>query len=101
MFACIVDGGKLSLYVIFKRKILFKEKFFDGVIVKVYEKGWMDEDLTYDWIKIVWGKRIRFSELSLFVLDVFRCYKIEKIKKLLKKKKTILVIIFGGMISIL
>lgn len=39
MLECTVDGGKLPPYVIFKRKTLPKEKFPDGVIVKVHEKG--------------------------------------------------------------
>lgn len=100
MLACTADGGKLPPYVIFKRKTLPKEKFPDGVIVKVHEKGWMDEDLTHDWIKTVWGKRTRPSEPSLLVLDAFRCHKTEKTKKLLKKKTTP-AIIPGGMTSIL
>lgn len=87
MLACTADGGKLPPYVIFKRKTLPKEKFPDGVIVKVHEKGWMDEDLTHDWIKTVWGKRTRPSEPSLLVLDAFRCHKTEKTKKLLIKEE--------------
>lgn len=69
--------------------------------LKVHEKGWMDEDLTQDWIKNVWGKRTGHSEPSLLVLDAFRCHKTEKTKKLLKKKKTTPAIIPGGMTSIL
>lgn len=46
------DGGKLPPYFIFKRKTLPKEKFPDGVIVGVHKKGWMNEDLMQDWIKM-------------------------------------------------
>ena len=101
MLACTADGGKLPPFIIFKRKTMPKEEFPPGVIVRNHEKGWMDEALTVDWIKSVWGKRPRADKKSLLVLDAFRCHKTDKTKRALKQKNTTLAIIPGGMTSIL
>ena len=34
-----------------------ERRFPPGVIVRNHEKRWMDETLTLDWIKSIWGKR--------------------------------------------
>ena len=58
------DGGKLPPMVIFKRKIIPKEKFPPGIFLQVNEKGWMNEEYFAIWIKKIWGKRW-YSFLSL------------------------------------
>ena len=56
MLACTADGGKLPLYVIFMRKTLSNVTWLAGIIVRCQDKGWMDDALTKDWVKTVWGK---------------------------------------------
>ena len=47
----------------------------------------MNDALTVDWIKTVWGKRpgALLKKKSLLVLDAFRCHKSENVKEMLKK----------------
>ena len=77
MLACTADGGKLHPYIIFKRKTLPKGMTWPkGVIVRVQEKGWMDDALMVDWVKTVSGKRPGgLTKKSLLELDAFRCHK--------------------------
>uniref|UniRef100_A0A8C4QJK3 HTH CENPB-type domain-containing protein n=1 Tax=Eptatretus burgeri TaxID=7764 RepID=A0A8C4QJK3_EPTBU len=104
MLTCTADGGKLPPYVVFKRKTLPKDKFPAGVIVRVQQKGWMDEGLVQDWVHMVWSSRRDGSlsrQRSMLVLDAFRCSKTDDIKALLHRTNTDLVIIPGGMTSLL
>lgn len=91
VLSCMVDGTKLKSMVVFKRKIMLKEKFLVGVLVYVNEKGWMNEDLCNVWLEKVWS--IRFGVLinrkSLFVWDMFRGYLGDKVKRILKFMKVI------------
>lgn len=68
VFFCLVDSIKLK-----SMKIQSKEKFFLGVVVYYYFKGWMDADGIKLWIQKVW--RFRFGGMvgirSLFVWDSF------------------------------
>jgi hypothetical protein len=57
MLAITAGGQKLPPYVVFKCKMIAKEKFPQGIIVWVQESGWMTEDLVDDWIKSVWFRR--------------------------------------------
>jgi len=55
------DGGKCFPCVIFKRKTLPKEDFPNGV-VRVNEKGWVNQEIMSDWLKMVWnGRKNAFS----------------------------------------
>lgn len=103
MLSVTADGAKLPPYIIFKRKTLPKEQFPKGVIVRVQEKGWMDDNLVLDWVENVWCKRPGglIKKRSLLVLDAFRCHRSEKLKEKLKSSKTDLCIIPGGMTSML
>jgi hypothetical protein len=42
MLAITLDGRKLPLYVIFKRKAMTKATLLNGVHVHVQGEGWMD-----------------------------------------------------------
>lgn len=103
MLACTADGGKLPPFIV-KRKTLPKGATWPkGVIVRCQDKGWMDDALTADWVKNVWGKRPgALTKKSLLVLDAFRCHKSDHVKQILKEDyRTTLTIIPGGMTSIL
>ena len=101
MLGCFGDGTKLSPYVIFKRKTMPKLHFPKGIIVRVHEKGWMDESLMKEWLRLVWGRRQNTRQRSLLVLDSFRCHRTESVKNILKDDNTDLAIIPGGMTSML
>jgi hypothetical protein len=103
MLAVTADGGKLPPHVIFKRKTLPKEKFPPGIHVRVQEKGWMDQDLVKDWIDKVWDRRpgaLR-RQKAMLVLDSFRGHLNEDVKKKLQRGRTDMVVIPGGLTSIL
>jgi hypothetical protein len=53
MLAITADGQKLPPFAVFKHKMMAKEKFPQGIIVRVQESGWMTEDLVDDWTKSV------------------------------------------------
>ena len=102
MLSCTADGGKLPPYVVFKRKTIPKGEF-PGVIVRAQKKGWMDQDLVEDWLRVVWGRRVGglSRKRSMLVLDAFRCHNSAPTKEVLREYNTDLVMIPGGMTSIL
>ena len=56
-----------------------------------------------EWLKIVWGRRPRafLNQPSMLVLHTFNKHLIDSVKNQLHKKKTELVVIPGGMTSVL
>ena len=68
------------------------------MVICAQVKGWMDDDLTLDLARCVWGN-YKFMQKKLLSLDAFRCHRSDKLKKLLKQQRTHLVVIPGGMIS--
>ena len=50
-----------------------------GAIVKCSANGWMNDELTEDWVSHVWGS-LAFSKRFL-VWDSFKCHINEKIKE--------------------
>ena len=103
VLACLADGTKLKPMVIFKRKTMPKDKFPSGVLVKVQEKGWMNESLTHTWLDEIWFKRSGslVKPTSLLVWDQFRAHLCESVKKKLHRNKTRQAVIPGGCTSIL
>ena len=57
MLVCTADSGKLPAFVMLKRKTMPKGKLPAGVIVHVQQKGWIDEELVQDWVRMVWSSR--------------------------------------------
>ena len=99
-----VDGRKLPPLLILKRKTLAKsEAFQKDIIVRAQEKEWMTEKLMLEWLKIVWGPSPRafLNQPSMFVLDAFKEHLTDSVKNQLRKMKTELVVIPGGMTSVL
>lgn len=103
MLAITADGRKLPPYVIIKRKTLPKGKFPRGVHVRVQNKGWMDEALMKDWVKCVWNNRpgALLKQPAMLVLDSFRGHLVQPVKTAIEEGKTELVIIPGGLTSVL
>ena len=90
--------------LILKRKTLPKsEAFPKDVIVRAQEKGWMTEELMLEWLKIVWGRRPRafLNQPSVLVLDAFKGHLTDSVKNQLRKMNTELVVMPGGITSVL
>lgn len=103
MLACTADGRKLPPFVIFKRKTLPKEAFPRDIVVRVNEKGYMDEALMVDWVRTVWDRRpgALLRCRNMLVLDAFRGHLTASVKQALRDGRTDLVVIPGGMTSTL
>lgn len=71
VLAAMADGRPLKPYVVFKgvRPISELSKV-SGVVVAYSRNGWMNEDLTLDWIQRVWGG-LAFSR-RLLVWDAYK-----------------------------
>jgi hypothetical protein len=104
MQAATADGRKLPPLLILKRKTLPKsESYPNDVIVRAQEKGWMMEELMLEWLKTVWtrGPGAFLNQPSMLVLDAFKGHVTDSMKDQFRKMKTELVIIPGGMTSVL
>lgn len=101
VFVCLEFGKKFKLMVIFKRKIMLKENFFNGVVVYCYNKGWMDRDGMVVWGEKVWCLRfVFFDRIFLFIFDSFSVYIDKNVRNIFKiEYKIIIVVIFGGFIK--
>jgi hypothetical protein len=104
MLAATADGRKLLPLLILKRKTLPKLVVFPkDVIFSAQEKGWMTEKLMLEWLKIVWSHRpgAFLNQLSILVFDAFKGHVTDSMKDQLCKMKTELLVIPGGMTSVL
>jgi len=104
MLAATADGRKLPPLLNLKRKTLPKlDMFLKDIIVRVQEKVWMTEELTLEWLKIVMSRRpgAFLNQPSMLVLDAFKGHVTDTVKNQLCKMKIELVVISGGMTSVL
>lgn len=103
LLCALADGTQLRPYVILKRKTLPKIHLPAGVVVRAHENAWMNSDLFVDWVKTVWEKRpgAMLAKRSMLVLDSFRGHTTEEVKDRLSRNGTDLVVIPGGMTSML
>ena len=69
----MADGRKLKPYVVFKGKRQIPElQKLPGVVVPLSSNGWMNEDLTKDWLRRCWGT-LNFGR-RLLVWDAYKCH---------------------------
>ena len=103
VLSCMANGKKLMPMVIFKRKLMPKEKFPKGIIVHVHPKGWMDEEGCKIWIAKVWRSRPGGlkREKSLLVWDMFRSHRVDSVIKSVRLSNTDVAVIPGGLTSVL
>lgn len=101
MLAATADGWKLPPFLVFKRKTLPKERFPHNVIVRTNEKGFFNDDLVLEWLRLVWDRRpgALLGLPNMLVLDSFRGHLTAKVKEKLRSSGTDLVVIPGGMTS--
>jgi hypothetical protein len=82
MLAITADGQKMPPYVVFKCKMMAKDKFPQGIIVQIHESGWMTEELVNDCMKSVWFQQpgALLQQLSMLVVDSFWGQTTENVK---------------------
>ena len=89
------DGSKMKPFVVIPgKKVKSEVSSIQGAIVKCSSNGWMNDELTEDWVSQVWGS-LAFSKRFL-VWDSFKCHISENIKQSLKKMNTVMGVIPGG-----
>ena len=103
VLTCAGDGRKLRPMVNFKRKTLPKIANKHGVVIAVQENCWMDAERMKTWIEKVWHSRRGGlgRRRSLLVCDMFEAHVTESVKIALTRENTNLVVIPGGLTSIL
>lgn len=103
MLCALADGTKLRPYVIFKRKTLPSIPLPPGIVVRAEENSWMNSGLVGDWLRVIWERRpgALLARRSMLVLDSFRGHCTDAVKARLAETSTDLVIIPGGMTSML
>ena len=100
VLAAMADGRKLHPYVVFKRVRQIAELDREpGIIVAYSKNGWMNENLTKDWVKRGWGT-LSFGR-RLLVWDAYKCHLVDSVKDVLDKQtKSDVSVIPGGLTSL-
>lgn len=92
------DGTKLKHFIVFpgaKRETkLLNEEFKTKCVVASSSNGWMNEELTLDWVRSVLGK-FSFTR-RILAWDSFKCRVMEKVKQELRTSKIDPLIVPGG-----
>ena len=92
------DGTKLKLFMVFpggKRETQqLNEEFRNKCCVASSANGWMNEDLTLQWVQRVLGQ-FAFNR-RLLAWDSFKCHITDDTKKELSRSKIDSVIVPGG-----
>ena len=79
VLAAMASGKKLKLFVVFKGvRIVAELNSVPGIVVALSSNGWMNEKLTIDWVKRVWGT-LSF-EKRLLIWDAYRCHMMDSVK---------------------
>jgi len=83
VLACLANGTKLPLVIIFKLKKISREEFPEGIVIRANSEGWMNEEEMIWWIENIWIKRSRkgSNPKSLLIIDSFSGHKTDTIKK--------------------
>lgn len=97
VISAMADGRKLKPYVVFKgvRPVAELAKI-PGVVVAYSKNGWMNEELTKDWLTRAWGS-LSFSQ-RLLVWDAYKCHITDAVTSHARRTtKTDVSIIPGGL----
>ncbi|CAG8817960.1 10961_t:CDS:2, partial [Dentiscutata erythropus] len=68
VLACLADGTKLPLMIIFKLKNVSRLEFPSGVVIRANASGWMNEIEMSFWIDKIWQNHTPNSENSWLLL---------------------------------
>ena len=78
VLAAMADGRRLLPFVVFKGVRPVAELAREpGIIVAYSKNGWMNEELTKDWVKRGWGT-LSFCR-RLLVWDAYRCHLMDSV----------------------
>ena len=89
------DGTKLKLYIVIPaKKVKKKLEAIPAVVVAAGHNGWMNEELTADWIEKIWTN-FSFTKL-LLVWNSFKCHISDARKEQLKQYNIVISVIPGG-----
>jgi hypothetical protein len=89
------DGSKCKPLIVFKGKRIDKELTkVTGVIIKMASNGWMNEELTQQYLSDVIGP-LAFQR-RLLIWDTYRCHISKAVKEKMKKLKIDMAAIPGG-----
>ena len=98
VLSAMADGRKLKPYVVFKGVRTIPELNTPGVVVALSKNGWMNEELTMDWVKRVWGS-LNFGH-RLLVWDAYKCHITADVRSYVDKQtNTDVSVIPGGLTS--
>lgn len=97
VLSCCTDGTKLPPFLIFNRKTILEENILKDAHIHVYLKGWMDEAGMHLWL----CPGGLLCKPTLLVWGQFRVHKTETIIKNMIQLKTEIVVIPGGLMSLL
>ena len=95
--SAMTDGRKLKPFIVFKGVRAIPElQSVSGVVVAMSRNGWMNEDLTKDWVKRCWGT-LSFRK-RLLVWDAYKCHITDGVKSVVKRStNSDLSIVPGGL----
>jgi hypothetical protein len=101
ILTALADGKKLKPFIVFKGVRIVQElSRFPGAVVMMSRNGWMNEELTIQYLDKVWG-HLSFVR-RLLIWDAYRCHMTEKVRKHVDKQtKTDMCILPGGTTSLL
>ncbi|KAK0155316.1 Pogo transposable element with KRAB domain [Merluccius polli] len=96
VLAAKADGTKLKPYVVFKGSVREVKAMqnISGVVVASSKNGWMNEDLTADWLRKVVGK-LNFGP-RLLAWDSYRCHISAATKAELKRGYNVTMAVIPG-----
>ncbi|KAH7967070.1 hypothetical protein HPB49_022151 [Dermacentor silvarum] len=101
LLSCLADGTKLCLYIVFKRKTIPKEILPKGVVVQANAKGFMTDEMVVEWCRLVGllrpGASLERKIPNLLVLNSFQGHLTAKVKAVLQKERTDMLVIPGGL----
>ena len=99
VLGAVADGRKLKPFVVLKGVCLIpKHSRIPGVIVAYSHNGWMNEQLTNDFVMRVLGT-LSFHK-QLLIWDAYQCHVMDSIQSTLKQRtKSNVSIIPGGLTS--
>ena len=73
VLAAMANGKKLKPFVVLKgARVVAELNRVPGVVVALTRNGWMNEELTKDWVCWVWGQ-LNFQK-RLLVWDAYKCH---------------------------
>ncbi|CAL9695003.1 unnamed protein product [Knipowitschia caucasica] len=87
VLSCTASGHKLPPMVIFKRRPVPEEQLPQGIVVRVNQRGWMEESLMRDWMVECFSQRPGgvVHRRALLVMDSMRAHVTESVRAEIQK----------------